>query len=177
MRRPESADSRTARVAMDGARGAAVNMGRAESTIMAVLAGTSFLRGLVAGSLREVQGRLVCGGLGTEMSPPPNAGQLLTVLTGSSQAVAYSIRRHGLATGHSGRERKLPIGSFDLKALLAPRQQLTAATPRHNPIDEPLRNVPLRFLYACDYATSNTTAEAIRPTKHPTWLPPSSSST
>jgi len=49
MRRPERADSRTARVAIEGARGAAVNIERAGNAIAAVSAGISRYRPVDAG--------------------------------------------------------------------------------------------------------------------------------
>ena len=87
MRRPERADSRTARVAMEGARGAAVNIERVGNAIAAVRAGISRYRGLDAGC--DVKFREGLEALARSMSPPPNAGQVLTVLlSGSSQAGA-----------------------------------------------------------------------------------------
>ena len=72
---------------MEGARGAAANIDRAGNAITVVSA--VYLAAGPRDSLRcEVQGRFA-EALARSMSPPPNAGQVLTVLlSGIMEAVA-----------------------------------------------------------------------------------------
>jgi len=91
MRRPESADSSTARVAIEGARGAAANIERAGNAIAAVSAGYLSLLGCRRWLRCEVQGRFA-EALARSMSPPPNAGQvvLTVLLSGEARRQAHN---------------------------------------------------------------------------------------
>ena len=108
MRRPERADSSTARVAIEGARGAAENIGRAGNAIAAVSAGWVYLATGLASRrwlrCEVAQGRFA-EALARSMSPPLNAGQvvLTVLLSGEARRQAHNLELdHCLTTGLSG---------------------------------------------------------------------------
>jgi hypothetical protein len=76
--------------------------------------------------------------LARSMSPPPNAGQVLTVLLEARRQSHNLDRDRILRLDNLEEVGKLYKSHIHPQASFAHRQQLTTSTPRHNPIDETL---------------------------------------